>query len=55
MIYSLQADDLVVARIQPINSNGVGQISDANTVGALILREPLQMQAPINGDGTSES
>ena len=41
--YSLPFDSYVLAKVQASNIYGDGLVSDANTVGAKIQREPLQV------------
>lgn len=53
--YSLTLGDVVKAKVQARNVNGWSPLSTVNTVGGQIETEPLQMTAPTNGDGTSQS
>jgi hypothetical protein len=43
--YSLAFDSYVLAKVQASNVYGDGLVSDANTSGAKIQREPLQVQS----------
>ena len=53
--FDLAYGALVQARVQAMNANGWGGLSQVNLDGARIQTEPSTMSAPVMGDQTSTS
>jgi hypothetical protein len=53
--YSLDVQNLVVARVRAINELGAGSYSPDNAAGALIETEPTAMASPTSGSSTDTS
>jgi hypothetical protein len=53
--FSLVYDTLVQVRVQALNANGWGKLSQVNVAGARVQTPPATMAAPTMGSGTTTS